>query len=53
MEIGDILINKGDKKSFHINEISGVAFCGKNEGKTLLITAGVHGGEYVGIETPV
>ena len=51
MKIGDILINRGDKKSFQINEISGVAFCGKNEGKTLLITAGVHGGEYVGIET--
>ena len=51
MKIEDILINKGDKKSFQINEISGVAFCGKNEGKTLLITAGVHGGEYVGIET--
>ncbi|EJZ68866.1 hypothetical protein HMPREF1135_02659, partial [Lachnoanaerobaculum sp. OBRC5-5] len=30
---------------------SGTAFCGRNTGKTLVITAGVHGGEYVGIET--
>lgn len=51
MKIGDILINKGEKKKFTLGNISGTAFCGRNTGKTLVITAGVHGGEYVGIET--
>lgn len=51
MKIGEVFINKCEKKKFKTGQIRGVAFCGKNEGKTLLITAGVHGGEYVGIET--
>lgn len=51
MKIGEILIKKGEKKKFKTGQISGVIFCGKNEGKTLVITAGVHGCEYVGIET--
>ena len=51
MKIGEILIKKGEKKKFKTGYISGVIFCGKNEGKTLVITAGVHGCEYVGIET--
>ena len=51
MKIGDILINKGEKEKFTLGNISGTAFCGRSTGKTLVITAGVHGGEYVGIET--
>lgn len=51
MKIGNILIKTGEKKKFKLENISGVAFCGRNPGKTLVITAGVHGGEYVGIET--
>lgn len=51
MKIGNILIKTGEKKKFELENISGVAFCGGNPGKTLVITAGVHGGEYVGIET--
>ena len=43
MKIGEILIKKGEKKKFKTGYISGVIFCGKNEGKTLVITAGVHG----------
>lgn len=53
MKIGEIIINKGEKRKFRLGQISGVAFCGKNEGKTLVITAGVHGGEYVGIEASI
>ena len=53
MKIGEIIINKGEKRKFHLGQINGIAFCGKNEGKTLVITAGVHGGEYVGIETSI
>ena len=45
MKIGDILINKGEKKKFILGNISGTAFCGRNTGKTLVITAGVHGGD--------
>ena len=30
--------------------MEGICICGKNQGKTLVITAGVHGCEYVGIE---
>ena len=47
---------KTEKKKFSI-EISGEFFCqgmemtGKNPGKTLVVTAGVHGREYVGIQT--
>ena len=37
-------------KKFSTGLIDGYAFCGKYPGKTLLITTGVHGGEYVGIE---
>ena len=47
---------KTKKKKFSI-EISGEFFCqgmemtGNNPGKTLVVTAGVHGREYVGIQT--
>ena len=32
MKIGDILINKGEKKKFTLGNISGTAFCGRNTG---------------------
>lgn len=45
----------GQKKEIEIpvinsNPIKASIFCGEKEGKTLVITAGVHGCEYVGIE---
>ena len=48
-------IQAGQKKHIQIpvpdaNPIDAMLFCGKNKGKTLVITAGVHGCEYVGIE---
>lgn len=48
-------IQAGEKKNIKIpvlqgEVIEGTCICGKNQGKTLIITAGVHGCEYVGIE---
>lgn len=48
-------IMPGQKKNIKIpvpeaEGIDAIAFCGKEQGKTLVITAGVHGCEYVGIE---
>lgn len=48
-------IGRGEKKAFSLpvkdgQPLQGVAVCGEHPGKTLLITAGVHGCEYVGIE---
>ena len=48
-------IAPGEKKNVWIsvpqaNAIDAVLCCGKHKGKTLVITAGVHGCEYVGIE---
>lgn len=45
----------GEKKNIKIpvpegNAIDAFVLCGKEQGKTLVITAGVHGCEYVGIE---
>ena len=45
----------GEKKNIKIpvlqaEAMEGICICGKNQGKTLVITAGVHGCEYVGIE---
>ena len=49
-------IEHGEKKRIAIavpdaNPIEAFLFCGAKEGRTLAITAGVHGCEYVGIET--
>ena len=49
-------IQAGEKKNIKIpvlqaEAMEGICICGKNQGKTLIITAGVHGCEYVGIET--
>ena len=48
-------IGRGEKKAFFLpinggQPLQGVAVCGEHPGKTLLVTAGVHGCEYVGIE---
>ena len=48
-------IQAGEKKYIKIpvlqaEAMEGICICGKNQGKTLVITAGVHGCEYVGIE---
>lgn len=48
-------IEAGEKKSIKIpvpqaEALDGICICGKKQGKTLVITAGVHGCEYVGIE---
>lgn len=48
-------IKAGEKKKVQIpvpqaDAIDVILFCGKEKGKTLVITAGVHGCEYVGIE---
>lgn len=48
-------IQEGEKKNIKIpvlqaEAMEGICICGKNQGKTLVITAGVHGCEYVGIE---
>ena len=48
-------IQAGEKKHIKIpvlqaEAMEGICICGKNQGKTLVITAGVHGCEYVGIE---
>lgn len=56
MKIGDTLIDKGQKwqGSLKVTEEYSMpvnVICGVEEGKTLVITAGVHGCEYVGIET--
>ena len=46
-------IQAGEKKHIKIpvlqaEAMEGICICGKNQGKTLVITAGVHGCEYVG-----
>ena len=48
-------LERGEKKAFSLPikggmPLLGMAVCGEKEGKTLLITAGVHGCEYVGIQ---
>lgn len=48
-------IKEGQKRTISIPvpaapAIDGVCFCGKRKGKTLVITAGVHGCEYVGVQ---
>ncbi len=48
-------IKHGEKKEVDICvpngvPIKAVLFCGEKEGKTLIVTAGVHGCEYVGVE---
>lgn len=56
MRLQDTLIEKGQKwqgalKVTEDYSMPMYGICGKEEGKTLVITAGVHGCEYVGIET--
>lgn len=56
MNILDFKINRNEKRKFKVridenNSIPMWVVCGKNEGKTLVLTAGVHGCEYIGIET--
>lgn len=56
MNLAGNLIEKGQKwaGSLKVTEdysIPMYSLCGKEEGKTLVVTAGVHGCEYVGVET--
>ena len=48
-------IERGEKKyiKIHVNEeyaLDVILYCGAFPGKTLVVAAGVHGCEYVGIE---
>ena len=58
-QLGDVTVSSGEKYqgeiSFADGEIvlPGTIICGKLPGKTMLITGGVHSGEYVGIQACV
>ena len=57
--IQNLTARQGEKINGYINvtntniELPVTLICGKNEGDTVLITAGVHCAEYVGIETAI
>ena len=56
MKLGNTLIEKGQKWQGELKvtdhySIPIYGICGEEEGKTLVITAGVHGCEYVGVQT--
>ena len=56
MKFLDREINKGEKVKFDFEIIDDYkmplwVICGTNQGQTLVLTAGVHGCEYVGIQT--
>lgn len=57
MQVGTSRIKKGEKKNGWISVEAGeerlpfTAICGNQEGPAVLISAGVHGAEYVGIQT--
>lgn len=55
MKLCNIEINCGEKKQVLLpvtdkKSICATLICGKNKGKTLVVTAGVHGCEYIGVE---
>ena len=56
MKIGNLEVSPGEKKSGILpvtgceNEMPVTVICGEEEGPTVLITAGVHNAEYVGIQ---
>lgn len=59
IKIQDINVEKGEKVSTYIKVTNSdlllpiTLICGKNDGKTLLITAGIHNAEYVGIQAAI
>lgn len=58
-QLGDVTVRRGEKYQGDISfangdiVLPGTIICGKLPGKTMLITGGVHSGEYVGIQTCV
>ena len=58
-QIGDVKVRRGEKYQGDISfangdiVLPGTIICGKLPGKTMLITGGVHSGEYVGIQACV
>ncbi len=57
--LGDVTVHRGEKYQGDISfangdiVLPGTIICGKLPGKTMLITGGVHSGEYVGIQACV
>lgn len=58
-QLGDVTVRRGEKYQGDISfangdiVLPGTIICGKLPGKTMLITGGVHSGEYVGIQACV
>lgn len=58
-QLGDVTVRRGEKYQGDISfangdiVLPGTIICGKLPGKTMLITCGVHSGEYVGIQACV
>ena len=58
-QFGDVTVRRGEKYQADISfangdiVLPGTIICGKLPGKTMLITGGVHSGEYVGIQACV
>lgn len=58
-QLGDVTVRRGEKYQGDISfangdiVLPGTIICGKLPGKTMLITGGVHSGEYVGIQVCV
>ena len=58
-QLGDVSVRRGEKYQGDISfangdiVLPGTIICGKLPGKTMLITGGVHSGEYVGIQACV
>lgn len=59
LKIGELTAQRGEKATGFVpvpgvkNDIPVTLICGAKEGKTVLITAGVHNAEYVGIQTAI
>lgn len=59
IKMQDINVNQGEKVSTYIKVIDSdlllpiTLICGNKEGKTVLITAGIHNSEYVGIQAAI
>ena len=58
-QLGGVIVSRGEKYEGDLSlangdiVIPGTIICGKLPGKTMLITGGVHSGEYVGIQACV
>ena len=59
LKVGDLVANQGEKKQglvyiYNTNTFMPITLInGENEGKTVLITGGIHGGEYPCIQTTI